>query len=199
MLRKLLQIKENEIVNPVWKAIDVNTKEQIKMNILKALDQTQDKSLKYKMCDAAIQVSENIYESEEQWTDLLNYIYNSLNSPLSDENVVQIETGLYLLSSIFGYANDELSKGTDMYIAAFKSYFTSSSISLKTRTVQAITEILCVVRKKDVKKFKDFVLNILQTILECMENPREESNVMMVIILVESVAYSPRRYGFCGT
>lgn len=36
---------------------------------------------------------------------------------------------------------------------------------------------MCIVHKRDVKKFRDFVINILQTTLSCFEDIKEENNV----------------------
>jgi hypothetical protein len=177
VIRKLLQIKESEISSQAWKDCDAKTKEVVKQNVLKAMIEINDKSLKYKICDTLITICENVYENEETWLDLLNYIYTALNTNMSEENLLTIETGLYLLSNIFGFVYDELSKAVPLYITAFQNYFRSNSVSLKTRTVQAISEIMCVVHKRDVKKFKDFVINILQTTLACFEDTKEENNV----------------------
>ena len=177
VIRRLLQAKETEIVNAVWKELDAKTKENVKGNVLKALIDINEKSLKYKICDTLTTICENVYQDEETWVELLNYIYTALNASLSEENNLSIETGLYLLSNIFGFVYDELSKAVPLYIQAFQNYFRSQSLSLKTRTVQAISEIMCIVHKRDVKKFRDFVISILQTTLACFEDPKEENNV----------------------
>lgn len=175
--RKLLEIKESEISSTAWKDCDDSIKEQVKHNVLRALISVNDRSLKYKICDTVITICENVYENEETWQDLLNYIFGALNAQLSEENILYIESGLYLLSSIFGYVYDELSKAVSLYVTSFQNFFRSNSLPLKTRTVQAIAEIMSIVHKRDVKKFKDFVLNILQTTMECVQNPKEENNV----------------------
>jgi hypothetical protein len=182
VMRKLLQVKDTEIVNPVWKSMETNIKEQIKVNTLKALTLIEDKSLKLKVSQAATVICENVYEAEEEWQDILQYIVNSLKLELIEANILNIEMGLFLLSSIFGYVYDELSKGIDLYVEVFKNYFTSNILSLKTRTVQAITEILCIVRKKDSKKFKDFIISILETTYKCFE-AGDEAHVNIYLTL----------------
>jgi hypothetical protein len=176
VIRKLLEVKETEIINPVWKSMEAGVKEQVKSNVIRALSLIEDKSLRLKVSQAATVISENVYEAEEEWQEILQYIVNSLKLEVVDTNVHTIETGLFLLSSIFGYVYDELSKGIDLYVGVFKTYFGSNYISLKTRTVQAIAEILCIVRKKESKKFKDFIIYMLETTFKCFESG-DENNV----------------------
>jgi hypothetical protein len=182
IIRRLLQIKENEIGNQVWKNMDNNIKEQIKSNIFVALTHINDRSLKFKIAHTVSTICENVYEVEEQWPDLITFIINALKLDLAEQNILSIETGLFLLSNIFGYVYEEMTKGIDLYIAAFKNYFSSGINSLKTKTVEAICEILCIVRKKDAKKFKELTYNILETTLKCLHDPSEENNVSVNFI-----------------
>jgi hypothetical protein len=169
--------------------MDANIKEQIKANAFKALVSIQERSLKFKVCDSVSTICENIYELEEQWPDLLTFLIEALKLDLVEQNLLNIETGLYLLSNIFGFVYEELSKGIDLYVAAFKNYFSSNIISLKTKTVQAISEILCIVRKKDSKKFKDLIYFMLETVLKCLEDPREENNVKFIFKKAKNLHY----------
>jgi hypothetical protein len=177
VIRKLLEVKETEIINPLWKGMDQNIKEQVKANVLRSLTHIQDKSLRLKVSQAATVISENVYEAEEEWQDILQFIVNSLKLEVIDSNILNIESGLFLLSNIFGYVYEELSKGIDLYVSVFKNFFNSDDLSLKTRTVQAIAEVLCIVRKKDSKKFKDFIIHILETTYKCFEKG-DENNVI---------------------
>jgi importin-5 len=135
-----------------------------------------DKGYKLKLADVVIAICENTYENEEEWVSLLEYIVAGFNSELNQNNLLLIETSVYILSKIFGFVYEELTKGIDLYVKAFNTYFTSDNLSLKTKTVQAIGEILCIVRKKDSKKFKDFMLAILETTLRCFEKGLTEEN-----------------------
>ncbi len=164
-------------------------KEAVKANCIRALAESNDKSLKMKLADVAVTICENAYENEETFHDLLKYIVSGLNSPLNGDNLFLIETAVYILSKIFGFVYEELSKGIDVYVAAFSTYFASDNLSLKTKTVQAIGEILCIVRKKDSKKFKDFIFYILETTLKCFEKGiSEENNLKLCITAISDLA-----------
>jgi hypothetical protein len=150
---------------------------------------TNDRSLKMKYAEITITIVENAYENEENFEDLLKYIVTGLNTTLSPESILHIETSVYILSKIFGFVYDELTKGIDVYVAAFSSYFASDNLSLKTKTVQAIAEILCIVRKKDSKKFKDFIFYILETTFKCFEKGiSEENNLKLCITAIADLA-----------
>ena len=57
VLRKLLEIKEDEIVNPVWKNADAAVKDTVKKNSLAALAAATDKnSLKTKTVQAIAEI-----------------------------------------------------------------------------------------------------------------------------------------------
>ena len=189
MLRKLLEIKEDEIVNPVWKAADGAIKDAVKKNTLAALINANDKSFKLKLSDVVIAICENTYENEEEWLSLLEYIVAGFGSELNPQNLLHIESSVYILSKIFGMVYEEMTKGIDVYVKAFTNYFTSDNLSLKTKTVQAIGEILCIVRKKDSKKFKDFMFYILETTLKCFEKGiTEENNLKLCLTALSDLA-----------
>lgn len=162
--------------------MDTNLRNAVKESSLGALEKINDRSLKLKLADLVATVCENTYEKEEEWKELLMYIFNGLNSELNPQNIPTIECSVYLLSKIFGFVYDELTKGIDLYVASFTKYFTSDNLSLRTKTVQAITEILCIVRKKDSRKFKDLIFYVLETTLKCLEQGLNQENNLKICL-----------------
>ena len=61
------------------------------------------------------------------------------------------------------------------------------NLALKTRTVQAIGEILSIVRKKESKKFRDFIFYMLETTLKCME-AGDENNLKLCLSSLSDLA-----------
>ena len=58
----------------------------------------------------------------------------------------------------------------------FKIYFSCNSLSLKAKTVECVNELLCSAStKKEVKQFKDFIFNILETTKFCLDQKDEEN------------------------
>ena len=170
-LRKLLKAKDSETVNPHWKEGTNEMKESIKSNVLNALVNCQDKSLKKKIADVISALCESIYNNKEKWDNVYNYVATFFQTELKDENLLNIETAVYLLSKIFRYNQKELLKGVDVLINSFNNFFKNGNILIKTNSVEAICEILTDYSDKKVtKKFKVFIFEILSTVLYCLNN-----------------------------
>ena len=102
-LRKLLKAKDSETVNQHWKNGTNEMKESIKSNVLNALVNCKDKSLKKKIADVISALCESIYNNKEKWDNVYNYVATFFQTELKDENLLNIETAVYLLSKIFRY------------------------------------------------------------------------------------------------
>ena len=177
LLRKLILIKDDEIVNKNWEKMGKEIKESLRVNMLKSLIMEKDKSVKMKICDVITQVAHNTYEDKDKWDDLLNYISNTLITPLTDSNILEAETALFMIKSIFAYVHLEILKGIHVLIPVFRTFFKTNLLSLKTKTVETICEIVCIVDKKHTKMLKEFVHNMLDTTYQCLQDPKEETNV----------------------
>ena len=80
------------------------------------------------------------------------------------------------MSNLYSVANNELEKGMKTFLTNFHVYFQSNSLSLKAKTVQCLTEILCgTLSKKEAKQFKDLMYNVLETTLKCFEQNDNEN------------------------
>jgi hypothetical protein len=123
-------------------------------------------------------LAENIYENEQTWNELLNYIYTILNNPYNEADELNIEVALQLLTAMFGYVCDEVMKGIPALLGSFKGYFKTSNLDLRSKTIQTLSEIISICDKKDVKIFKDFTFYILETTMLCVDNIKNENNVI---------------------
>lgn len=177
LLRKLILISEGEITNKNWVELNDDYKETLKVSMLKALVTEKDRSMKMKIGDVVVQVASNVYEHKQKWEDLLTYISNTLITPLNENNMIEAETALFLIKNIFAYTHLDILKGIGVLIPVFRTYFKTNNLSLRTRTVETICEIICIVDKKHTKLLKEFVFNILDTTYQCLQNPKEENNV----------------------
>ena len=82
VMRKLIQTKENESVNPYWKNASNEMKEEIKKNVLTALVNCNDKSLKKKYGDIVSNICESVFNNKEKWDDALKYVANGFINEL---------------------------------------------------------------------------------------------------------------------
>lgn len=177
LLRKLITIKEEEDISPVWESLDNNYKESVKQDLINAVLKEKNKDMKIKICDTMVSVAENVFENKESWPVFFNFIKEGLTLDTNNtDNVSNIETVLFVLSQIFGYIYDYF-KDIDSFIVTFKNFFNTNISDLKTRTSQVIGEILTVVNKKESKKFKDFIPLILEHTYKCLIDSKQEGNV----------------------
>ena len=171
ILRKIFSVSENEISNEITKTISNEKKQLIKNNILNALMNCTDKSLRKNIADAIINIFISLKENEEKWDEFLKFIINNFYLEFNENNIDKFELSLYLLSKIYGDAYDELKEGIPVFLKCFNTYFQSNNLSLKSKTVKCINELLCSsLEKKEIKQFKEFIYYILQTTLACLEN-----------------------------
>ena len=181
LLRKTVTISESDSVSPKWASLDDNTKSQVKQNILQSVINETDKSQKIKFCDTMATICENVFESKENWPDLLTFIYEGISLPLEPQNITNIETVLFFISEIFGIIYEEMVSKLDGFIQTFENFFKYDNVELKTRTSQVIGEILSIVKKKESKKFKPFIPSILEHTFKCLTTGNE-SNVSFFVI-----------------
>ena len=172
LIRKILDVGTSN-----WKNLTPELKTSFKADLLVVMVNEKEKSVKNKICDAVAKIGENIYENDETWNELLNVMYTILAKPFQEEDLLNIETSLLLLTTMFGYVCDEIMKGLTTLLTTFKNYFATNNLSLKAKTVQSISEMVSICDKKDTKHFREFVFLMLDTTLKCAESPKDESNV----------------------
>jgi len=180
-LRKLVEVKASEIGNPKWEKIDLQLKETIKLNLLTALVNNTQNSLNSKICDTICTVASNIYELEEKWDDLIKYLVNNFSADYNVNTAEHVENSLNILSQIYLMNYDEFHKSSNLFIECFKKYFATDNLSLRTKTISCISEMISSTEKKHLKVYRQFSMNILETILKCADNPKEENNVTIFL------------------
>ena len=170
IIRKVFLPNEKEETNELYKILSPDSKNQLKLNLLNALQSINNNSLRKKVADATTCFFSLIKENEEKWDEFLKYIISLFNLELNETNFANIELGLHLLSNVYSIAYDELKEGVQLFLKNFNIYFKCNSLSLKAKTVQCIDELLCsALTKKEVKQFKDQIFSILETTYKCLQ------------------------------
>ena len=188
ILRKIFLTPEKEISNEAVKNFSSKNKQEIKNNILLALDKANNKSLKKQIAEAAIRIYEGLYENEEKWDEFLKYVINIFKLDLTESNIDIINLGLFILAEIFSFAYDELMEGIPLFINKFKTFFTSNSLTLRANTVDCVTELISSVSsKKEMKQFKEIIFSILETTKLCLEQ-KDEENIKICLDSLEDLA-----------
>jgi len=170
IIRKVFLPNEKEESNQFLKSLSPDSKNQLKLNLLNALQSITNNSIRKKIADATITFFTAIMENEEKWEEFLKYVISLFNLELNETNFANIELGLHLLSNVYSVAYDELKEGVQIFLKNFQVYFKCNSLSLKAKTVQCINELLCsALTKKETKQFKEYIFYILETTLKCLQ------------------------------
>jgi hypothetical protein len=187
IIRKVFLQNENENKENLYKILTEEQKSIIKQNLINALQNMTNNSIRKKVSDAAICFFEFLVgngpedeEDEEEkkendnkrekWDEFLKFIINLLILELNEQNYKNIELGLYLMSNVYALAHNQLKEEIKKFLANFKKYFECNSLPLKAQTVKCINELLCnSLSKKESKKFVDFIFLILKTTYECLQ------------------------------
>jgi len=189
LLRKLLEIPENSEANSNWKLITKQHRDEIKKISMSMLLNETDKRLKSQYSNIVSQLFENvclIYDEEidketvenlEDFPEVMEFITKFLASEVNEDNLLNVEAALQLLAANFSDLIDDFQEHKKDFLACFKKFFTTNSLSLKTKTSRTIAEIICYCDKDEFKEYNEFILSILETTLRCFQNANEESNV----------------------
>ena len=188
IIRKVFLPSEKGNPDALIKAIPPQNKDIIKSNLLNALNVISNKQARKQIADASATFFSSLAENEEKWDDLLKYAVNLLTNDLNEQNITNVEFGLHLITNLYSVASDELEKGMKNFLSIFPIYFKSSSLSLKAKTVQCLTEILCgTVSKKEAKQFKNLIFNILETTLKCF-NENDSDNLKICLDSIKDLS-----------
>lgn len=182
LARKLIHAKDYELVNEHWLKMSADQKEGIKTLALECLISQDEKLIKLNICEIINEIITNVYENEEKWDGILVYVSNCFSLELTNENLPNIESALNILAAIFPFVYDDVVAKFDTILNFFRSCMITNVMSLRTRTVRTIAEMFSVSEKKESKRLKEFILVILETTLKCLEDPKEENNVKIVML-----------------
>lgn len=187
LVRKFLSFKGEDDFSECWKQMSPDQKACLKKDFLTAAINESDKNIKIKICDTMATITENVFGMKETWPELIDFIYQGLSLDLDDKNLGNIESVLFLMSSIFGLIYEEMISKLDGLINVFNTFLSHNNYDLKTRTCQVIGEILGIVKKKDSKKFKDFIPKILEHIYNCLNAKNQDKNVKLCLLSINDL------------
>ena len=188
IIRKIFLPNDKANPDKVFKAITSNDNIILKNNLLNALNLITVKHVRKQIADAACTFFATLIENKDTWDDLLKYSMNLLSNDFSEQNIPNIEFGLHLVTNLYSVASDYLDKNMKIFLTLFPAYFKSNSLTLKAKTVQCLTEILCgVVSKKEAKQFKDLIFNVLETTLKCF-NENDNDNLKICLDAIKDLS-----------
>ena len=190
--RKLLKLDESISINKNWSLAPDEIKEQLKKNLMNVLINCKDISIKKKVSNVVGCLYECIERNDEKWETVLQYIAQGFKLELTEENLSNIDSALFLLAKIFPYATEELTPGIDVFINGFMRYFKDGNLNLQAKSVEAICEILAgKLNKENRKKFTKLIFHILKAVLLCFEKKDLENLKISIFALGDLVNIQP--------
>lgn len=176
LLSNILRIKDHEMTNEHWEKLAKEQRESIRNICIEILEKEKDKKLKMKFCNLIHIIYDNSYETAESFNGVLDYVYKNLPLEINQENLDNIETAMELLSANFTYLDGEFMKIIDGFLQYFKNFFNTNILSLKTKTVKTVSEIVTYCDSDKLDIFKDFMMSILETTLRAFESSDKSEN-----------------------
>lgn len=184
LIRKLLEIKDDQVNNPNWGKLSKEDQEIIKKLALTAFINETDASLLPKVTECLIQISTNVFNiapSEQQATifpDLFNYAIQVLSLEANDENIQKIENGLRLFEGVYGFIYESLSNSKNTseihgLLEKVTKYTQSNRLSLASKAVKTISEMSFYASKKELKSYKELILPTLTVTYNCLNANKE--------------------------
>ncbi len=167
------------MTNAHWEKLSKEDRESIRNMSIEILSNEKDKKLKMKFCNMIHIIYDNSYETAEHFNAVLEYVYKNLPLEINLDNLDNIETAMELLSTNFTYLDGEFMKIIDGFLHHFKNFLSTNILSLKTKTVKTVSEIVTYCDSDKLDIFKDFMLSILETTLRTFESSdKNESQVI---------------------
>jgi len=198
LLNNLFNMTKSIECTSNWKALGQSATE-LQGIILKSFIAERTVLIKQNIADLIVSICENLFDgSDSTWPEIVALVLKAINTDINvitsnndNEALVDLETTIYLLSKIYTIYFDELKSHIDLFISAFQSYYKSPHLSLKVKTSECVVEMLFILDKKNKKKAKVFMIDVLSTTLECFsKSPVEESNLKRSLLCVSELISS---------
>ena len=178
-----------------WRNIDNNLKNQIKLKSLEIFVNENQENQKIKICDVITQIIDKVSDCDEDWEDLKNISLNILNlNPNDENNLIQINSLLKLLTDGTGFLFDILKENFNKIIPYLITVFQSKFLKIKVTASNFISELITFSDKDEIKDLKPLLFNILQSILECYSNNKEDYLKNLLQILIEMNSVEPKLF-----
>ena len=187
LIRKILEIKDDQVYNAHWKALSPEEQQTIKTTSLKILAAETDYNIKLKITDAVVQIASNVFnvapseQSASTWPDIMKSAIELVSLEANDSNSLNLEIGLRLFEGIYGFIHEAFTNSNDknqlkeLYNLGAKIALLMKSTNLKiaSRAVKTISEMTFYAGKKELKQFKDYILDIMKVTFDCLSQNKE--------------------------
>lgn len=113
----------------LWESLTPDAREFMKSNLLVFVRSIQTKDLIHKTSNLLVEVAGAMhsYENEAIWQDLLNLVFEFVNS----DNNLYVDSALQIFNGLFSYIIDHLNKYKTDLIGIFRKTLTHTSLDIR--------------------------------------------------------------------
>ena len=157
-----------DITEPsLWGKISSDVREHIKSEICGLLKSEQNKTILDKIGElgAEIAISINDIDRHDIWMDF----FNTSKELVAHGNADQIETGLNVYTEAFKSMCNELVENDGDLFMMFKKTLEDENVNINLRSLQAVSQLLCVVQPKYTDKFLGLLESMVKVPLKALE------------------------------
>lgn len=124
----------------LWEILSGNAQEFLKVNLLNATKVCETKDLIHKLSNLLVEIAGGMYEydNEKIWQELLNLVFDFVNS----ENNLHVDAALQIFNGLFSYIIDHLNKFKDDLLVIFRKTLTHQSLDIRLAALQAVSNYL---------------------------------------------------------
>lgn len=129
--------KENQVL---WQVLTPQARDFLKSNLLTTIRGVNTKDLIHKISNLLVEIAGGMfeYENEAIWQELLNLVFEFVNS----DNNLYVDSALQIFNGLFSYIIDHLNKHKTDLIGIFRKTLTHSSLDIRLASLQAVSNYL---------------------------------------------------------
>lgn len=154
----------------MWGTLTPELKENIKTILFSLLETESETSIRHKICDAIGEIASGLIESEEnkknEWPEIVPLIMNLI----INENLILVESGLKILSSLFQYSVNTFLPYKEELLKIFKSGIENGNKLLQIATIEALTNFVSNVAVVHIKIFEVLVPTFINATIYLLMN-----------------------------
>lgn len=109
-------------------------------------------------------------ENEEIWQDLLNLVFQLVNST---ESIIHVSAALQTFNGLFSYIIDHMNKHKEDLFMIFTKTLGHEDLDIRLAALRAVSNYLETVEQKDTKKFVTLIPNMCQVVTAAVEKDDE--------------------------
>ena len=135
----------------LWEVLKPETKQGLKSNLLESIPKVQNRDYVHKVSNLLVEIQGAMFEeNEEIWQELLNLVFQLVNS---QESAIHVDAALQTFNGLFSYIIDHMNKHKEDLYLIFSKTLNHADLDIKLAALRAVSNYLETVEQKDTKRF----------------------------------------------